>query len=179
MDPPDVSPVAAGIRQESSIGSPQILNGCDMRPDELSGPRCPSFGSSATDSWPSGMRTKFKEKELVTIKVKTPKGKIEEEVKKIPKEEAICKFCFHIYTDDMLETKCKCKFSMIHQPCAVEWFQKKGNNKCDVCEENIQNISIVVSWDHMASARTTNNKEQYNGYSTSGRFWRKNCCFNI
>ncbi|KAL8048490.1 hypothetical protein ABFX02_07G069800 [Erythranthe guttata] len=182
LAPPDV---AAEIEQEpfrvysqcrrrcDAIGSPHILN-----VQQSSGPRCPSFGSSTTDSWPSGMRIRFKENELVTIKVRTPCGKIEGEIRKIPKEEAICKCCFDVYTDDMLETKCKCKFAMIHQPCAIEWLQKKGDNKCDVCEEDIQNISIVVSWDHMSSTRTTNNKE-HNKISTSKRFWRNYCCFSL
>ncbi|PIN23172.1 hypothetical protein CDL12_04101 [Handroanthus impetiginosus] len=86
--------------------------------------------------------------ELVMIKEKNSqqhsKGKEAELI--IRKEEAICRFCFNIFVEDnVLKTKCTCKFTLIHEPCATEWSQKKGNNKCDVCEKDIQNMPVTLS----------------------------------
>lgn len=52
----------------------------------------------------------------------------------------------------MLQTKCECEITMIHESCAAEWSQKRGNNKCHVCEQDIQNIPITVSSDHSSSS---------------------------
>ncbi|EYU24252.1 hypothetical protein MIMGU_mgv1a020624mg, partial [Erythranthe guttata] len=76
------------------------------------------------------------------------------------KEEAICRLCFKIYQEHMLQTKCKCEFAMIHESCGAEWSQKKGHNKCDICEQDIQNIPVMVSLDHLSSTR---NKELKRG----------------
>ncbi|KAI3470012.1 hypothetical protein Pfo_026675 [Paulownia fortunei] len=71
---------------------------------------------------------------------------IEEKDEKIPKEKAVCKFCYNIFEDDnVLKTKCKCKFTLIHEECAVIWSREKGNNKCHQCDENIYDIYVTLS----------------------------------
>ncbi|PIN25387.1 hypothetical protein CDL12_01859 [Handroanthus impetiginosus] len=94
----------------------------------------------------------FNDKELVTIIEKTSQLYFQVlqleagEVEKIPKEEAICKFCFKIFQEDnALKTKCKSNFTLIHESCATECSQKKGNNQCDVCEQDVQKIPVIVT----------------------------------
>ncbi|PIN25389.1 hypothetical protein CDL12_01861 [Handroanthus impetiginosus] len=87
---------------------------------------------------------------------------------KIPKEEAVCRFCFNLFQEDnVLKTKCKCKFTLIHEPCTIEWSDKKGNKKCDVCEQDMQNIPVTLSMNHNSS--DTNKKVK--GNSTPNRFY--------
>ncbi|KAI3470015.1 hypothetical protein Pfo_026678 [Paulownia fortunei] len=118
------------------------------------------------------------ENEFVTVKVRTPLRNFGgQEVEKIPKEEAICRFCFNEFQANMLKTNCKCKFALLHESCAIEWSHKKGNNKCDVCEQDIQNIPVTVSRENFSSAPRTRNKELQRG-STPKRFWSY-CCFSL
>ncbi|KAL9162121.1 hypothetical protein ABFS82_07G068400 [Erythranthe guttata] len=128
----------------------------------------PVYGSSAT--W----KLELEENEFVNVKVRTPQGNFGEEVKKIPKDEAICRFCFNVYRHNMLQKKCKCKFSMIHRTCEVEWTKKHGNNKCEVCEQDIENIPITVSWDPLSSTTRTCKKELI---KSKKRFWINYFCF--
>ncbi|KAL7106067.1 hypothetical protein ACP275_07G088000 [Erythranthe tilingii] len=108
-----------------------------------------------------GQTSKLKENEFIQVKARGPQPQgNSEEVEKIPKEEAICRFCFDVYQDNMLQTKCKCKFVMIHQTCEVEWTKKKGNDKCEVCEQDIQNIPITVSMDHLSSTPTIDDRKR-------------------
>lgn len=73
-------------------------------------------------------------------------------IEKIPKEEAICRFCFNVFEADMVKLDCKCKVAVAHESCAlIEWAQKKGNNKCDTCEQDIQNIPVTVSKNQFSS----------------------------
>ncbi|PIN25388.1 hypothetical protein CDL12_01860 [Handroanthus impetiginosus] len=89
-------------------------------------------------------KMELNDKELVMITEKTSQLYFQGEVEKIPKEEAICRFCFNIFQEDnVLKTKCKCKFTLIHESCATAWSQKKGNNKCYVCEQGIRNMPVT------------------------------------
>ncbi|KAL7105826.1 hypothetical protein ACP275_07G069900 [Erythranthe tilingii] len=113
----------------------------------------------------------FPDNELVvTVKVITPQGNFDGVAKMIPEEEAICRLCFNVYNDNMFQTKCKCKFAMIHRSCEVEWTKKKGHKKCDVCEQDIQNIPIIISRGH---------SPQLKRGSTPKRFWSKYICFRL
>ncbi|KAL7145245.1 hypothetical protein ABFS83_07G067800 [Erythranthe nasuta] len=131
--------------------------------------------SSMNSSWST--ESDLKQSELVTAKVITSHPNSHGGVHSIPKGEAICRFCFDVYNARMFQTKCKCKFSMIHQSCAAEWTKKKGNNKCDVCEQVIENIPIIVSAGHLPPSTPTTINKQLNTASTTPtpkRFW--SCC---
>ncbi|PIN25785.1 hypothetical protein CDL12_01467 [Handroanthus impetiginosus] len=125
-------------------------------------------------AWPPNFLTRTRKlelnlKQLVTIIEKTSQLYFQGvEVEKIPREDAVCRFCFNLFQEDnVLKTKCKCKFTLIHESCAIEWSEKKGNKKCDVCEQDIQNIPVTLSTDHNSS--DTNKKVK--GNSTLSRFY--------
>ncbi|XP_020547181.1 uncharacterized protein LOC110011443 [Sesamum indicum] len=110
----------------------------------------PSFNRNEGSSTSS--LVELKDEKLVIVRVKTTApnnadGLAGLKDEKIPKEEAVCRFCFHKFEDDnVLKTKCRCKFTLIHEHCAVEWSREKGNNiKCDVCDQDIQNIPVTLS----------------------------------
>ncbi|PIN23175.1 hypothetical protein CDL12_04104 [Handroanthus impetiginosus] len=64
---------------------------------------------------------------------------------KIPVAEAICRVCYDVVeVNNVIKTKCKCKFTLLHEKCSIQFFQEKGK-KCDVCEEEIQPIRVTLS----------------------------------
>ncbi|PIN25786.1 hypothetical protein CDL12_01468 [Handroanthus impetiginosus] len=117
-------------------------------------------GSVAPDLLSTIRKWELNEKQLVTITEKTSQLYFQgAEVEKIPKEEAVCRFCFNLFQDDnVLKTKCKCKFTLIHESCTVEWSEKKGNKKCDVCEQDIQNIPVTLSTDQTLQTLTKSSR---------------------
>ncbi|PIN25787.1 hypothetical protein CDL12_01469 [Handroanthus impetiginosus] len=62
----------------------------------------------------------------------------------IPREEAVCRLCFDVFTEDkVIKTKCKCKFTLLHNNCSTKFFQEKGK-KCTVCEEEIRPVPVTL-----------------------------------
>ncbi|PIN25783.1 hypothetical protein CDL12_01465 [Handroanthus impetiginosus] len=108
--------------------------------------RCTEF--ALPPNFPRTRKLELNEKEFVTITEKTSQLNFQE--------------------DNVLKTKRNCNFTFMHESCATEWLQKKGDNKCNVCGQDIQNIPVTLSTNHNSS--NTNKKVKrnstYRRYST-------------
>ena len=67
----------------------------------------------------------------------------------IPEEEAVCRICMDVLTEEYGETlrmECSCRgeMALAHKECAFKWFGIKGNRTCDVCDQEVRNIPITV-----------------------------------
>lgn len=63
-------------------------------------------------------------------------------------EEAICRICFVELSEggETLKMECSCRgeLAYAHRECAITWFRTKGDNKCEVCQEEVRNLPVTL-----------------------------------
>ncbi|XP_011100870.1 uncharacterized protein LOC105178983 [Sesamum indicum] len=94
----------------------------------------------------------LKGEEQINVRVKlAPQSNVEgEQVGKIHKEEAVCRFCFNniFQYENIFMTKCNCKMiALTHENCAMERWRSReeGNLKCEYRAQDIQNVPVTLS----------------------------------
>ncbi|KAK1409910.1 hypothetical protein QVD17_36439 [Tagetes erecta] len=100
----------------------------------------------------------------------------------IPEEEAVCRICFVELCEggETLKMECSCKgeLALAHQECAIKWFSIKGNKTCDVCHQDVQNLSVTLL---RVQSRPRNRNPgasratpmEINGYGDIYRVWQE------
>lgn len=71
-----------------------------------------------------------------------------EDHKEVSEEEAICRICLLGLHEggETLNLECRCKggLALAHTACAVKWFSIKGNSNCDICNNQVRNLPVIL-----------------------------------
>ncbi|KAG8369629.1 hypothetical protein BUALT_Bualt14G0033500 [Buddleja alternifolia] len=98
--------------------------------------------SCESDKRPPLPKPEVGEQLIVKVKALTHGSLDVEREEMIPEVEAVCRFCYDIFqADNVLKTKCRCKFTLAHEECS----RKQSNIKCTACVLDIEYIPVTLS----------------------------------
>lgn len=104
-----------------------------------------------------------------------PESEVADGGEDIAEEEAVCRICFVELCEggDTFKLECSCKgeLALAHQECAIKWFSIKGNKTCDICKQEVRNLSVTLL--RVQSVRARHSSRTHQAETGGFRVWQE------